>query len=134
MLPLSSMLLFFFAFLCAQFPNTYPNTPPLVNLQTTGGGSVRSVPAAMRVRALARCAHLSLTFFSHSSRCLFFFHFCLSFNPNLYNCGKVCLSLLGTWSGAAGENWSASTSTFLQVLVSDQICSHVRASLRCNSI
>lgn len=21
------------------------------------------------------------------------------FNPNLYNCGKVCLSLLGTWSG-----------------------------------
>lgn len=23
------------------------------------------------------------------------------FNPNLYNCGKVCLSLLGTWSGEA---------------------------------
>ena len=21
------------------------------------------------------------------------------FNPNLYNCGKVCLSLLGTWAG-----------------------------------
>ena len=21
------------------------------------------------------------------------------FNPNLYNCGKVCLSLLGTWQG-----------------------------------
>jgi len=21
------------------------------------------------------------------------------FNPNLYNCGKVCLSLLGTWPG-----------------------------------
>ena len=24
------------------------------------------------------------------------------FNPNLYNCGKVCLSLLGTWAGGAG--------------------------------
>ena len=23
----------------------------------------------------------------------------VSFNPNLYPCGKVCLSLLGTWSG-----------------------------------
>ena len=28
------------------------------------------------------------------------------FNPNLYNCGKVCLSLLGTWSGSASENWN----------------------------
>jgi baculoviral IAP repeat-containing protein 6 (apollon) len=65
------------------FPDTYPNTPPLVNLETTGGGSVR-------------------------------------FNPNLYHCGKVCLSLLGTWSGAEGENWSKETSTFLQVLVSIQ--------------
>ncbi|GMI08200.1 hypothetical protein TrRE_jg9483, partial [Triparma retinervis] len=37
------------------------------------------------------------------------------FNPNLYADGKVCLSLLGTWSG---EPWSPSTSTLLQVLVS----------------
>ena len=42
------------------------------------------------------------------------------FNPNLYNCGKVCLSLLGTWSGAGGETWNEKTSTFLQVLVSIQ--------------
>jgi ubiquitin-protein ligase len=42
------------------------------------------------------------------------------FNPNLYNCGKVCLSLLGTWSGQAGEEWNAATSTFLQVAVSIQ--------------
>jgi ubiquitin-protein ligase len=27
------------------------------------------------------------------------------FNPNLYSCGKVCLSLLGTWRGNASENW-----------------------------
>jgi len=65
------------------FSQQYPNTAPLVNLQTTGGGSVR-------------------------------------FNPNLYNCGKVCLSLLGTWSGADGENWNKDTSTILQVLVSIQ--------------
>jgi ubiquitin-protein ligase len=42
------------------------------------------------------------------------------FNPNLYSCGKVCLSLLGTWSGNGGENWNAKTSTLLQVLVSIQ--------------
>jgi len=65
------------------FPASYPSSNPLVNLQTTGAGSVR-------------------------------------FNPNLYNCGKVCLSLLGTWSGAEGENWNAETSTFLQVLISIQ--------------
>lgn len=39
------------------------------------------------------------------------------FNPNLYNDGKVCLSLLGTWSG---PGWSSGESTLLQVLVSIQ--------------
>jgi len=42
------------------------------------------------------------------------------FNPNLYHCGKVCLSLLGTWSGSKNENWNPATSTFLQVAVSIQ--------------
>ena len=42
------------------------------------------------------------------------------FNPNLYNSGKVCLSLLGTWSGKGGETWNKDSSTFLQVLVSIQ--------------
>ena len=42
------------------------------------------------------------------------------FNPNLYVCGKVCLSLLGTWSGQGGESWIIKSSTFLQVLVSIQ--------------
>ena len=42
------------------------------------------------------------------------------FNPNLYNCGKVCLSLLGTWRGQANENWDAKYSTIMQVLVSTQ--------------
>lgn len=38
------------------------------------------------------------------------------FNPNLYDSGKVCLSLLGTWSG---PSWTPA-STILQVLVSIQ--------------
>lgn len=42
------------------------------------------------------------------------------FNPNLYDSGKVCLSLLGTWSGQEGETWNPKTSTFLQVMVSIQ--------------
>lgn len=42
------------------------------------------------------------------------------FNPNLYSCGKVCLSLLGTWRGNASENWDPKLSTLLQVLVSTQ--------------
>eukprot|EP01114_Cavostelium_apophysatum_P010870 TRINITY_DN2500_c0_g2_i1.p1 TRINITY_DN2500_c0_g2~~TRINITY_DN2500_c0_g2_i1.p1 ORF type:complete len:1245 (-),score=372.21 TRINITY_DN2500_c0_g2_i1:122-3856(-) len=42
------------------------------------------------------------------------------FNPNLYNCGKVCLSLLGTWHGDASTKWNPTSSTLHQVLVSIQ--------------
>ena len=69
---------------CFEFhiflPNEYPQVPPLVNMETTGNGTVR-------------------------------------FNPNLYNCGKVCLSLLGTWHGASREKWNAAGSTLHQVSV-----------------
>lgn len=65
------------------FEDSYPNGPPKVNLETTGGGQVR-------------------------------------FNPNLYACGKVCLSLLGTWRGNATENWDSKLSTLMQVLISIQ--------------
>ncbi|XP_059662640.1 probable ubiquitin-conjugating enzyme E2 26 isoform X2 [Cornus florida] len=44
----------------------------------------------------------------------------LRINPNLYNCGKVCLSLLNTWSGNQNEKWIPGVSTMLQVLVSIQ--------------
>ncbi|KAB1202971.1 putative ubiquitin-conjugating enzyme E2 26 [Morella rubra] len=44
----------------------------------------------------------------------------LRLNPNLYNCGKVCLSLLNTWSGNKNEKWIPGVSTILQVLVSIQ--------------
>ncbi|KAI0268350.1 hypothetical protein BC834DRAFT_869029 [Gloeopeniophorella convolvens] len=39
------------------------------------------------------------------------------FNPNLYADGKVCLSLLGTWTG---PGWVSGKSTLLQVLISIQ--------------
>jgi ubiquitin-protein ligase len=39
------------------------------------------------------------------------------FNPNLYQDGKVCLSLLGTWHG---PGWNPKESTILQVLLSLQ--------------
>lgn len=42
------------------------------------------------------------------------------FNPNLYECGKVCLSLLGTWRGSSTENWDPKLSTILQLLLSIQ--------------
>ncbi|KAF2436482.1 ubiquitin-conjugating enzyme E2Z [Tothia fuscella] len=29
------------------------------------------------------------------------------FNPNIYAAGKVCLSILGTWRGERGEEWSS---------------------------
>ncbi|XP_059284068.1 putative ubiquitin-conjugating enzyme E2 38 [Lycium ferocissimum] len=44
----------------------------------------------------------------------------LRLNPNLYDCGKVCLSLLNTWTGKGNERWLPKSSTMLQVLVSIQ--------------
>lgn len=44
----------------------------------------------------------------------------LRLNPNLYECGKVCLSLLNTWSGDMNQKWIPGRSTMLQVLVSIQ--------------
>merc|ERR1719336_3385284 len=40
-------------------------------------------------------------------------------NPNLYEDGKVCVSLLGTWSGKGTETWTPN-SNLLQLLVSIQ--------------
>ncbi|KAJ0488619.1 putative ubiquitin-conjugating enzyme E2, ubiquitin-conjugating enzyme/RWD [Helianthus annuus] len=44
----------------------------------------------------------------------------LHINPNLYDSGKGCLSLLNTWHGAKKEMWNPRKSTMLQVLVSIQ--------------
>lgn len=40
-------------------------------------------------------------------------------NPNFYENGRICLSLLGTWDGDnREEEWSSKNSTVLQILVS----------------
>ncbi|XP_044497166.1 probable ubiquitin-conjugating enzyme E2 24 [Mangifera indica] len=44
----------------------------------------------------------------------------LRVNPNLYESGKVCLSLLNTWTGTGTEVWNPGRSTILQVLLSLQ--------------
>ncbi|VDO70139.1 unnamed protein product [Schistosoma mattheei] len=48
------------------------------------------------------------------------------FNPNLYEDGKVCLSVLNTWHGSSEERWNPQTSSLLQVLVSIQSLIFVR--------
>jgi len=65
-----------------HLPANFPFEPPVVEILTTGNGTVR-------------------------------------FNPNLYNNGKVCLSLINTWEGAPEEKWRASC-TIVQVLVTIQ--------------
>ncbi|CAH1415831.1 unnamed protein product [Lactuca virosa] len=39
----------------------------------------------------------------------------LRVNPNLYESGRVCLSLLNTWTGTGSETWNPNESTILQV-------------------
>lgn len=41
-------------------------------------------------------------------------------HPNLYDTGRVCLSLLGTWDGHGTQNWNAQHSNLLQLIVSLQ--------------
>lgn len=41
-------------------------------------------------------------------------------NPNLYDSGKVCLSLINTWTGKKAEKWDPNGSTILQLLLSIQ--------------
>lgn len=48
------------------------------------------------------------------------------FNPNLYKCGKVCLSILNTW---AGEKWS-SCQTISSVLLT--LCTVLNETPLCN--
>ncbi len=89
-------------------PDNYPQTNPKVQLITTGGGRVRFGKfwkIENREGALGTAI---------SSLFLLCFY-CLG--PNLSACGKVCLSLLGTWSG---PGWDPKQSSLYQVLMSIQ--------------
>ncbi|CAM0901717.1 unnamed protein product [Alopecurus aequalis] len=51
---------------------------------------------------------------------VYYHSFGLRLNPNLYESGTVCLSLLNTFDGEGTEVWSSVTSSLLQVVVSIQ--------------
>lgn len=58
--------------------------------------------------------------YPHSPPSCHYVSFCADrLNPNLYEDGKVCVSLLGTWAGKGSEVWGP-CSTLLQVIVSIQ--------------
>jgi ubiquitin-protein ligase len=42
------------------------------------------------------------------------------FNPNIYDTGYTCSSILNTWKGLASESWTPELSTIFQILVSIQ--------------
>jgi ubiquitin-conjugating enzyme E2 O len=96
--------LFFFD---AQFPATYPSTPPVCTVILITSYIIHfHILIEIPVLVLLQVVHY------HSGG--------LRLNPNLYACGKVCLSLLGTWEGHGCEKWNSAHSTMLQVLVSIQ--------------
>lgn len=53
------------------------------------------------ISILTRTARAVVTVCHHCSKC----HDPLIVPANLYEEGKVCLSILGTWSGDASESW-----------------------------
>jgi hypothetical protein len=77
-----------FYFFKLEYPKNYPMEPPIVTYHTQGLLKNMSTKNTYSVR----------------------------FNPNLYTCGKVCLSMLNTWSG---PGW-VPTNTISNVLVALQ--------------
>lgn len=86
-------------------PPEYPNEPPVSLLSEATKKTIISV--------LSNVANDSPQMVHYNSGGL-------RVNPNLYESGKVCLSLLNTWAGSETEVWSPERSTILQVLLSLQ--------------
>lgn len=77
-----------FYFFRFEYPSTYPMQPPIAKYYTQG-----------------------IILNSKNNK-----HYQVRFNPNLYTCGKVCLSMLNTWNG---PGW-VPTNTISNVLVAIQ--------------
>ena len=61
-----------------------------------------------------------------------FWSFGRPINPNLYDSGKVCLSLLNTWRGRTEQMWTPGKSTLLQVshaCLDSAVCSPASVSI-----
>jgi ubiquitin-conjugating enzyme E2 O len=112
--------LFFFDF---HLPREYPDVPPVRCTNLNNWSSVwRLCSDFVLFDAILTLKKLFMILF-------FVFYVMLQsayyhsggwrINPNLYEEGKLCLSLLNTWTGRGNEVWH-STSSILQVLVSLQ--------------
>jgi ubiquitin-protein ligase len=89
------------------FPTQYPSSPPLFSFRTTGkygrGGSL--------VGALMRLTPSAFGNIGDGQR----------ISSNLYNDGKVCISILGTYQAwDDSQRWNPATSSLAQVLASIQ--------------
>lgn len=97
------------------FPANYPNVPPVWSSALYS--HIEQLSLYIFCMHTCSICHHSTNYFCQ----LVHYHSGgLRINPNLYNCGKVCLSLLNTWSGSYKEKWIPGVSTILQVLVSIQ--------------
>lgn len=103
--------LFFFD---VRFPAEYPKCPPVCDHLTPSSPLI--------IFLLAQPSTVFFFFVKHTwfVQKVHYHSGGLRLNPNLYESGKVCLSLLNTWWGNGCEKWGKSNSTMLQVLVSIQ--------------
>ena len=93
------------------FPAEYPQGPMLVNLMTTGQGTVRFNPNLYndgKVGLIPVCQFPM----SHITCCVQVLVVRLCTVSFRY---QVCLSVLNTWHGRPEEKWSSENSSFLQV-------------------
>ena len=103
----------------------FPQSPPIAHFLSWTNGNGRGV---YRIHLLLMLTPVSLDFHSKPVGHIFcwlllqYFVFTTPFflSRNLYEEGKVCLSILGTWAGDRNESWSPSRSSLLQALVSIQ--------------
>lgn len=84
-----------------RLDDSFPQSPPIAHFLSWTNGNGRVNPYV---------AIISTTSYQ------IFIFYC----RNLYEEGKVCLSILGTWAGERSESWSAARSSLLQAFVSIQ--------------
>lgn len=89
---------------------TFPSRPPEIFFHSWATGTQAAAAAAGGVGGVSSSGTLSAGVGGGPGGAV---------NPNLYENGKICLSLLGTWhADQGGEAWSPGKSTVLQILVS----------------
>ncbi|MBA0613889.1 hypothetical protein Godav_014246 [Gossypium davidsonii] len=104
------------------FPPKYPKEPPVCSV-FSGYAYLRASPKNSHIGPYVVLELIFMELNGYmiiSWQMVYYYSGGLRLNPNLYNCGKVCLSLLGTWHGHQNEMWVPGQSTMLQVLVSIQ--------------